>query len=99
MTPMLSNNIAVLLFPSQAKNAYAAVVRRAGNGREPLGSHVIQDLDNTGPLMRRSRCRPQVNNARGAIVDQDAVVEALESGQLGGVLLAEPSRDCSTVPV
>ena len=28
-----------------------------------------------------------VNNARGAIVDQDAVVDALKSGQLGGMSL------------
>lgn len=26
-----------------------------------------------------------VNNARGAIVDQDAIVDALKSGQLGGL--------------
>jgi hypothetical protein len=29
-----------------------------------------------------------VNNARGAIVDQDAIIDALKSGQLGGL----PSR-------
>ena len=27
-----------------------------------------------------------VNNARGAIVDREAIVEACKSGQLGGVL-------------
>lgn len=39
------------------------------------------DADNIGKMKRGAYL---VNNARGGIVDQGAVVEALESGQLAG---------------
>lgn len=39
------------------------------------------DADKIGKMKRGAYL---VNNARGGIVDQDAVVEALESGQLAG---------------